>query len=240
VASRSSSSSDVDQRPGLRGHVLVVAAVALAATVIAAVWLGGKERRSAATNSIAPAEWVTRVAAGERLCVGRLWMPADSNAVRLQLAGRGRASPRVALRLETPEGARTFTAPAARAGGGVDFAVRPITRDAQVRLCLKPDSGLRVAGMRDRKVAGAGYDWRTFQADGRTPVELDGKPLPARVSVSFLEPSARSLASTLPDVIRRAALFRPGFVGGFTYLVMFALLAVLWFLGLRLLWGERS
>jgi hypothetical protein len=172
--------------------------------------------------------------------VGRLWIPAHSNAVRLRLAPLGPGNPRVDLRLERPGGAGIAAAPAVvRGTQDVDFAFRPLGVTAPVRLCLRADSSLRVAGMRDQKVAGVGYDWRRFQADEPTPVELDGKPLPARVSVWFLEPRSTSLASTLPDVTRRATIFRAGFVGSWTYVLMFGLLVVLWFLGLRLLWGER-
>lgn len=220
-------------------HLLVVAVVALASVLIAAVWLGGKERRFAATNSIAPADWAAKVASGQRLCVGRLWMPAGSNAVRLRLASLGARNPRVSLRLEGRGAASTAAASAPRGGGDVDFPVRPVDRDTPVRLCLRADSGIRVSGMRDRRVPGVGYDWRRFQADEPTPVELEDKPVPARVSVWFLEPGSRTLASTLPDVMRRATIFRPSFVGSWIYPVMLAVLLVLWFVGLRLLWGGR-
>jgi hypothetical protein len=231
----------MEERPGVGRHLLVAAAVALAAVLIAVVWLGHKQRRFASTDSIAPADWVAKVDPGARLCVGRQWMPAGSNAIRLRLASSGSPNRRVALALRTPEGARTAAASAGGSRGhDVDFAVRPLSHDARVTVCLRPGSSLRVAGMRERKVAGVGYDWRRFQGEGPSPVELDGKPVDGRVSVWFLDPQARTLAATLPDVVGRATTFRPGFVGRGTYLVMLALLALMWFVGFRLLWGGRA
>ena len=230
----------MEERPALGRHLLVAAAVALAAILIAAFWLGGKERRLAATNSIAPADTAAEVAPGESLCVARLWLPADANAVRLRMASSGRRRARVVLRLDEPGRASSSTARAVPGAADVDFAVRPLHRDAPVRLCLRPDRRIRVEGMRDREVSGVGYEWRRFQADQPSPVELDGRAVPARVSVWFLKPESRTLAATLPDVLRRASIFRPGFVGSWTYLVMLAVLVVLWLVGLRLLWGGRG
>jgi hypothetical protein len=227
-------------RPALRSHVLVAAVVALAAVVVAVVWLAGSERRFDATNSVAPRAWVAGVPAGGRLCVGRLWMPAGSDAVRLRMAARAESAARVRFTLDGPEGRRAGVARLASGGpGDVDFGVRPLRRTGRVRVCLTPNADLRgLAGLPDSKVDGLGYNWKTFQADGPSAVERNGKRISDRVAVWFVEPRSRSLAAELPDVVRRAATFRAGFVAGWTYLLILVILVLLWAVALRLLWRK--
>jgi hypothetical protein len=67
---------------------------------------------------------------------------------------------------------------------------------------------------------------------------IDGRPSPARIAIWYRPPAGekRSVASALPDLFRRAALFRPGIVGPWTYaLILFAVLPGLIYAGLRLL-----
>lgn len=215
--------------PGARLHLAVLGALAVVAAVIAVVWLASDSRHYAATNSAAPRDWVTAIDPGQRLCVTRLWMPAGSNEVRMRLGTLDRGNSRVSLRLSTPQGTRAASALVTAANGeDVGFRLTPLPRDASVRLCLRTDRPLG-------GVAGTPFLVESIVG----PVaQLDGKPIPHRVSVWFLEPHERSLASELPDAVRRAALFRAGFVGSWTYVALLALLPVLWFAGLRALIGS--
>jgi hypothetical protein len=220
----------VTRPPGLRAYVAVIGALAVAAAVVAVVWLASDSRRYAATNSAAPRAWATSVEAGHRLCVTRLWMPAGSDSVRMRLATLGKGPTRVELTLATPEGARRSSGfVSAERGQDLDFPMRPLRRSGPARLCLRPEHLL--GGV-------SGTPFLENSVTGPTS-ELDGAPTPHQISVFFLEPRERSLASALPDALRRAPLFRAGFVGSWTYVALLPLLLLLWLLGLRALTRGR-
>jgi hypothetical protein len=221
----------VTQPPGLRAHLTLLGALAAVAAIVAVAWLTSESRRYAATNSTAPRGWTTSVEPGHTLCVNQLWMPAGSDAVRMRLGTLGRGPTRAALSLTTPEGPRRATVPVTTVRGqDIDFPVAPLRRSASVGLCLRATRTL--GGV-------SGTPYVIDDVTGRPASTLDGQPIPHRISVWFLEPRERTLASTLPDASRRAALFRAGFVGQWTYVVLTALLPLLWFFGLRAVIGGR-
>lgn len=68
------------------------------------------------------------------------------------------------------------------------------------------------------------YVWGTPLPQANIPAPtIAGKPITSRVAVWFLGPpdASRSIASEIGEMFRRAALFRPGFVGEWTYWVLF-------------------
>jgi Predicted membrane protein (DUF2142) len=72
----------------------------------------------------------------------------------------------------------------------------------------------------------------------QAPAQLDGTPVPNRVSVWFLPPGGerRTLLASAGAIFSRAALFRPGFVGSWTYpVLLFLVLPLTWLLSLLLL-----
>ena len=93
------------------------------------------------------------------------------------------------------------------------------------RLCVSPlQEHVLVGG-----VAG-------IQGDQRAPT-LNGQRIGARVAIWYWpEPGARkTLLGMLPDIAHRAALFRPGWVGAWTYwALLFALTPLLIYAALRL------
>jgi hypothetical protein len=218
-------------RQRLGPHLAILGVLAAAAAAVAVVWLANDSRRYAATNSTAPRAFaISPLEAGHALCVTDLWMPAGSDAVRVRLTTQGEDETRLALSLLTPEGTRRATARVhAPRGQDVDFPIRPLARGAPVRLCLRTRRAL------------AGVSGTPELVDRLTgPVStVDGAPTSHRVSVWFLEPRERSLASALPAAVRRATLFRAGFVGPWTYVALLALLPLLWLLGLGAMQAGR-
>jgi 4-amino-4-deoxy-L-arabinose transferase-like glycosyltransferase len=72
----------------------------------------------------------------------------------------------------------------------------------------------------------------------QVPAALDGVPVANRVAMSFLPPAGdqRSLLDSAGSIFTRAALFRPGFVGPWTYpVLLFVVLPALWALSLLLM-----
>jgi hypothetical protein len=102
----------------------------------------------------------------------------------------------------------------------VKFPIRATNRSGPVRLCLDSPSVLSMAG----------------QPSGPDPnTTVAGKPVGAKVSVWFLHGSPRSVATSLADAPSRAVLFRAGWVGPWTYVLLPFVIVLLWLAGLRVL-----
>jgi hypothetical protein len=204
----------------LRVHLLAAGLVALLALGGILGWLFATDRIFAGTNSVGPRFLALSVGAHKQLCVKGLELPGSARAVRLRLQpddGTTRLALHVAAR--GSEQISHATAPG-KLIEDVDFPIRATHRSARVRLCLDTPSLLSMAG----------------QPSGLDPnTTVDGKPVGAKVSVWFLHGSARSVATSLADAPLRAALFRAGWVGPWTYVLLPFVLVLLWLAGLRLL-----
>jgi 4-amino-4-deoxy-L-arabinose transferase-like glycosyltransferase len=182
------------------------------------------------TNSVRGRGAVTTLRAGQELCVRGLLIPSGTARAQLQLATTG---PRPTLVARATAGTRTVKTklPGATSGGGrkVEFAVPgpPAGADsAPGTVCVSPRAG--------RPVSLFGI----FGLQGDVAPTLGTKPVQARVAVWFLPPKGekRRPIAMLPTVFERAALFRPGFVGPWTYWVlMLVAVPALTLVGVRLL-----
>jgi hypothetical protein len=179
------------------------------------------------SNSVGVRSVVATVRGGQTLCVPRLTIPPGTGGVRFAVFGDQAASLR--LRVETAAGARTARAVATPVGGGRlnadGFFAGGLSAGpaAGATACLTPLGA-------DVRVGGTG----ALQGD-QAPARLDGAAVAQRVSVWFLPPAGakRSLLASLGDVFARAALFRPGVVGAWTYpLLLFVVLPLTWLLAL--------
>lgn len=208
--------------PGRRAVWLAAGAVAAVLAAVLAVALLQPREYLTGSNSAAPVGAVAIVEDGQRLCVRQLRVPKGTGRVRFRLDVHAPTYP--ALRLEVlPLDGRApirTTLPAGGPGGfrAVDVPI-PTTTAAPflaADICLTPRGGRVFAWGRPG-----------FLGNDVRPT-VDGEETPTgRVSVWFLGPEGvkRSILQQLPDIFARAALFRPGFVGAWTYWVLF--LAVL-------------
>jgi len=181
------------------------------------------------TNSVRTRDFVQPVKAHQTLCVRGLNLPANTGRVQFELVTSG-AQPPLLLRLRTAEGtivsrlASRPAAPGTRAKVAFPIARRPSTPDAvPATACVTPDARVTFGG--------------TLNIGGAAPT-VDGKPQISSIAVWFLPPQGdeRSFISQLPDIVQRAALFRPGVVGPWTYWVLLLLLLpAAGVLGIRLL-----
>ena len=183
------------------------------------------------SNSVAARDGVVQVPAGQQLCVRRLRLPAGTGAVRFGVDPQNR--PRPALEVEgTTAAGETFRGRLAGAPTqgfqkvDIPIPTRPAHPDhVLATICLQPVGGYVYAAGRS-----------TLQSNDLAP-QVDGKRVDARIAVFFLPPDhdKRSLISHMGDMFSRAALFRPSFVGAWTYwLLLFAVLPTAGYLGLRL------
>lgn len=183
------------------------------------------------TNSVGVRSIVATVEQGQQLCVPGLHVPAGTGGVRMTAFGE---PDQFDLSLRLRAGAETLTAPvvnSAQGGGGVRLDAyfdEPVGSDAgtPATICVTAERGAaQIGGM-------AG-----LQGD-QEPNLLAGRRLDNRVAVKFVPPAGdqRSLIASMGDIFSRAALFRPGIVGPWTYpLLLFVMLPLTWFAGLRLL-----
>jgi 4-amino-4-deoxy-L-arabinose transferase-like glycosyltransferase len=187
------------------------------------------------TNSVGVASVVATVAPTQRLCVSGLELPAGTGAVRIGLFAQ-RPTVSAAIELKTPSGVVRSHGVGTVGAASMAYVVLPIpTTEASpssvpTSLCLHPlDGPVDVGGT-------AGLN------AGQTPLVLSvpgarSKPVQVgnRVAVWFLPPGGheRSLLSQAGTIFSRAALFRPGVVGAWTYpVLLFGLMPALWLLSL--------
>jgi hypothetical protein len=183
------------------------------------------------TNSVGVRAVAANVGVGQRLCVPDLNLPAGTGRVQLAVFAQ---RPRFTARLSVSAGNKTSVSQLAGApgSGSLAYAAASIPRrpsspsSAPATLCVTPvDGPIALGGM-------------VGLQSNQVPARLNGAPLGNRVAVWFLPPagSQRSLFASLGAIFSRAALFRPGFVGSWTYPVLLFVLAPLtWITALLLL-----
>src|SRR3954452_6432950 len=87
--------------------------------------------------------------------------------------------------------------------------VGKVTTQAPVRVCVR--------NLGDHKVAVYGNGPLASRTSSAT---LDGRPLNSDLSLTFELDGSPSLASLVPAIFNRASLFRAGWVGAWTYVVL--------------------
>ena len=213
--------------PGDRRVWLAGGAVLGVLAVVAVVVLLTPRAYYTGTNSVRERSIVATVQPGQTLCVPDLVVPRDTGLV--ELASDVGAHPAVDVSLR--RGGTVVARGSAPASGapGVNKVQVPIPqrrRTQTATMCLRPSGGpLPVGGMEG------------LQSDMR-PGTLAGRPFASRVAVWFRPPRGdeKPLLALLPAAWGRAARFRPGWVGPWTYALLLVVVApLLAYAALRLL-----
>jgi hypothetical protein len=183
------------------------------------------------TDSVDVSGIAVYVNAGQKLCVPDLYLPAGTGQVRMALFAQ---QPRVQAAVSVVAGGTTTTTRVTSliGAGNQGFLVAPIPvrpgapAYVPATVCMRPlDGAVGVAGM-----AGLPY--------GYAPSRLAGTSVEQRIAVWFLPPAGkeRSLLASAGAIFSRAALFRPGIVGAWTYpVLLFVVLPLTWLAALLLL-----
>jgi hypothetical protein len=176
------------------------------------------------TDSVAISSVVANVNVGQTLCVPGLDLPGETGQIQLALFGQ---RPRLEAAVSVIASGKTTVSRAAQptAGGGEALVQAPIPVRASspasvpATVCVRPLGGpVGIGGMAGLP---AGY----------LPARLDGAPIEQRIAVWFLPRAGkqRSLFASAGAIFSRAALFRPGIVGAWTYpVLLFLLLPLAW------------
>ena len=183
------------------------------------------------TDSVGVSSIVANLEKGQTLCVPGLNLPAETGRVQLAVFAH---RPRFVADLSVTAGGRSTSSKMVGEPGPTFIALptasiptRPSSpASVPATVCVTPlDGPIELGGMIG------------LQAD-QTPARLDGVKDTNRVSVWFLPPAGRerSLIGSAGKIFSRAALFRPGIVGAWTYpVLLFVVLPLLWALSLLLL-----
>lgn len=202
----------------LRGVRMAVAAVGVLLVVVMAYELGRPRDYMTGTNNAGSDGTVVHVEPNQQVCVGGLSIPAGTGRLRLRLGPLGptrfAATAKVGGRLQRrnlavgPHGGPPGSTPTL-----LDVPIAS-TGGARGELCVTPSGPIDVSGRRGLE-------------PGQTAALVAGAPIDARVAVWFHPPDGtrRSLLAQLPDMFERAALFRPGIVGPWTYAVILLILS---------------
>ena len=184
------------------------------------------------SNDVEDLAYVVRAPAHVPICVPGLELPAQTAIVNLRVLTPTRARP--ALHLALRLGTRTIAsdlpplqAPANRISN-VDFAIpqtpeRPVASPAD--LCVTADGPLEWGGTQLSK-------------PGALPPTRQGAALAARLAIWYLPRAGarQSYVQRAGEIFQRAALFRPGVVGAWTYpVLLFVVLPALALLAVRCL-----
>ncbi len=180
------------------------------------------------TDSVGVRSVVANLDVGQRLCVPGLQLPADTGRVQLAVFAH---SPTFTASLRVIAGGRAVSSTMTGVPGPTSLvyanATIPTRASAPAAVpatvCIAPRSGpIALGGMIG------------LQAN-QLPARLDGVPVANRVGVWFMPPAGtqRSLLESAGAIFSRAALFRPGIVGAWTYpFLLFVLLPLSWALAL--------
>jgi 4-amino-4-deoxy-L-arabinose transferase-like glycosyltransferase len=191
--------------------------------IVLIVWACSPRPYYTGTDSIRTRGFVQRVKGDQTLCVRDLALPAETALVELEVV-MGAPRPAMRLDLRTPDGALIARSRLPGASGGayrrdaerakVAFGIAQRAERpgyVPVSACLTPQRVVTLGG--------------TLGALGQAPT-LDGKPVGReRVAVWFRPPagSERSLVAQIPTMFERATLFRPPWVGRWTYWLLLGL-----------------
>lgn len=216
--------------PGDR-RVWIAALAALLPLVAVLAYEVGKQRSYyTGTNSVVVNSLVVGVPPGHQLCMPRTDIPAGTAQVEIAAAAPG---PRPAIAVSISAAGRSVASGRFPAGPpqplqGIFVPLgTTIAHGAVGSVCIRTTGGgpLQLGG--------------TAQLTAEeTPPTLDGQPLGNRVALWFLprRGATRSLLQSWPDVMRRVALFRPGFATPAFYWLMYVVgLPLLAYLALRAL-----
>jgi predicted membrane protein DUF2142 len=184
------------------------------------------------TDSVENVGRVVQAPARVPVCARGLGLPAGSAFVRVQVYSPTAARP--ALRLMLHVGSQTIHSDLPPARAPVD-----VPNNADFPIPLTPGSPqARAASLCITAAGPVRWGGTPLPAPGATPLTLGTAKVSGRLAIWYLPQSGHrsSLVQRAGAIFNRAALFRPGFVGAWTYpLLLFLVLPAIALLAVRCL-----
>ncbi len=173
------------------------------------------------TNNVEAYTYVIQTPAGAPVCVPGLHIPAGTGRLRLQLISQTRVRPALKMALTTGGPHQRTVAgalgplvvPANRISAAV-FTIPALPAAERASLCLTAAGVVNWGGT------------PLLAVPSPDPPTASGRPLAARIAVWYLPAAGaqRSYLSRAGPILRRASLFRPGFVGPWLYVLILLVL----------------
>jgi hypothetical protein len=185
--------------------VATVAALGVLAVLVAALL---DDRETAFTVGLPPVRIGAELQPGERACRTDIDVPAEFSRVRLFTASFGRPGPALSV---TAGRARGKVAPGYPDNSAVEASLDQVAPGGRIDLC--------VTNVGDSRVALFGSPPDT------APPYLGDPNLEPELGVTFLRNESSSMAALVPTAFERASLFRPAWVGPWTFWALLALVA---------------
>lgn len=207
---------------------LAMAAVLIVGVLVALLAFTPSKPRLSGTNGVSPEAFPATIGLdGSPLCTTGVSLPEGTDAVRLWVGTYRRLGVKMTMTVRDATGKQlgTSTPPAFNDGGYPIFKV-PRGLNGPATLCFRTDgSNAAVAGNLNGNLSP-----EQTSTIGKKPVNGD-------ISIEYMRAGSDSTWSMIPTVFSRAALFRPSFVGAWTFwlaaLLAFGLIAAAWVLLLR-------
>jgi hypothetical protein len=193
--------------------LLVVGVLGLAGLAATAA---SDDRELAFTIGVVPTIPAATLDPGDTVCQSPISVSESFTRVGLRTgAPRGLGQP-LALSVRAADGDRVL-AEGRIVGGFPDradltTAVGPVASGQRVAVCVR-NSGSRPANVYGNAAAAA----------PPSEAKLDGRTLDTDLAIVFLKTDGRSMLAELPDVFDRASVFKPGWVGPWTFWALSAL-----------------
>ncbi len=194
---------------------VVLFGLALAAPVALVAVAAVDERELAFTLPVGPEGPAARIWPGERACQRPVTAQADFEAVRLNVGSVARARLAVSVFSLGNEGAPRKAEPVSLTGGRQEVRAnfgQTVRQEERFALCAA-NTGEGVIAL---------YGAQARANDGSAVFE-DGERNDADLALVFLREQPRSVLSQVPEMFERAALFRPGLVGPWTFWTLLVL-----------------
>lgn len=213
------------RRFALAGTVFGIVILAVVALVLSA---SADKRDLAFSNGANTFHVAALVAPGYHSCERNVHVEGGFKAIQLALIGapRGRA---LTLTVSRSAGGRPVASGIAPAGPAkpsrrpavqVVRLSRHVPAGGSVDVCLTERRGARVAAIMGSPNPGGDASYVFVYGQGRKA------RLGTRFHLVFLRDRRVSVLSQVPAIFRRAALFRPGFIGAWTYWALLAIVLI--------------
>jgi hypothetical protein len=218
--------------PGDRRVWRAAAIVGLPLVALIAVWCLVPRPYYTGTNSVEDLSYVAQTPVHQSTCVPGLEVPAGTARVRFRVISQTRQRPSVHLALSV--GGRTIRSdlpPTRVEGDRISDAIFAIPQTSRTPAAQPASACLTADGL---------VNWGgtpSVEPIGVRPT-VDGRPISGAIAVWYLPRagSKRSYVAEAGTIFHRAAMFRPGIVGSWTYpVLLFVVLPALALLALRLL-----
>ncbi|MEA2466095.1 MAG: hypothetical protein QOJ57_221 [Thermoleophilaceae bacterium] len=201
---------------------------------LAALLAGGLATRSKLVNTtgVLPVYPIAPLRMGDEACQSPIGLGDEVERVRFNIGTFGKPGPPLSVTIRDPDSQRVLGSgdvPPGWVDNGTpqEVPIGSVPEGLRVSVCVRND------GPTKAYLYGNYYNGRT--ANGPitlTPTittssaTVDGFEIAGDVSLAFVSSESRSLLTRLPSAFRHASVFRPSFVGSWTFWLLFALLVL--------------